>query len=481
MAEGGTLRVGLFGIGLAAYWSQFAGLEERLKGYVARVADKLAAPGREIVNFGLVDSAEKAFAVGHEARRQDVDLLVLYVTTYALSSTVLPVVRRAKVPVLVLNLQPEAAIDYARFNALPDRTAMTGDWLAFCSACPVPEIANVFARSGVPFHQVTGVLDGDPECWREIEDWIAAAQVVETLSHMRLGLMGHYYGGMLDIATDLTAVSSVFGTHIEMLEIDELGALRAEMTDVAVAAKIAEFQSEFDVQADCSADELARAARTATALDELVARHSLGALAYFYSGTGCAMNEDTITSIIVGTSMLTRRGVPVAGEYEVKNALAMKILDSLGAGGSFTEYYAVDFKDDVVLMGHDGPGHSGIAEGKTKVKPLAVFHGKVGRGLSVEMSVKNGPVTLLSVVESKSANGRGGFKLLVAEGASEAGPILEIGNTNSRYRFPIGARGFVQRWNDQAPAHHCAVGLGHVGDKLDKLGKLLGIDVVRVC
>jgi L-arabinose isomerase len=222
---------------------------------------------------------------------------------------------------------------------------------------------------------------------------------------------------------------------------------------------------------------LERAARTAAALDELVARHSLGALAYFYNGTGCAMNEDTITSIILGTSMLTRRGIPVAGEYEVKNVLAMKIMDSLGAGGSFTEYYAVDFKDDIVLMGHDGPGHSGIAEGKVKVKPLQVYHGKVGRGLSVEMSVKNGPVTLLSVVE----NGCGGFKLLVAEGESEAGPILEIGNTNSRYRFPIGARGFIQRWNAQAPAHHCAVGLGYVGDKLDKLGKLLGIDVVRVC
>jgi L-arabinose isomerase len=391
------------------------------------------------------------------------------------------VVRRAKVPVLVLNMQPEAAIDYARFNSLPDRTAMTGDWLAFCSACPVPEIANVFARAGIPFHQVTGVLDGNPDCWREIEDWIAAAQVVETLSHLRLGLMGHYYGGMLDIATDLTAVSAVFGTHIEQLEIDELSAIRGEMTSAEVAGKLAEIRAEFDVQPDCPAEELTRAARTAAALDELVRRHSLGALAYFYTGTGSAMghigeNGDTITSIILGTSMLTRRGVPVAGEYEVKNALAMKIMDSLGAGGSFTEYYAVDFKDDVVLMGHDGPGHSGIAEGKVKVKPLQVYHGKVGRGLSVEMSVKNGPVTLLSVVEN-----RGGFKLLVAEGASEAGPILEIGNTNSRYRFPIGARGFIQRWNDQAPAHHCAVGLGHMGDRLEKLGKLLSIEVVRVC
>lgn len=477
MAEGGSLRIGLFGIGLAAYWSQFEGLEARLKSYVARVGERLAAPGREIVNFGLVDSVEKAFTVGHEARRQDVDLLVLYVTTYALSSTVLPIVRRAKVPVLVLNLQPDAAIDYARFNALPDRTAMTGEWLAFCSACTAPEIANVFARAGIPFHQVTGVLEGDAETWQEIEDWIAAAQVMEALSHTRLGLMGHYYGGMLDIATDLTAVSSVFGTHIEMLEIDELSALRVKLTDAAVADKLAAFHVEFDVQPDCAADELERAARTAAALDELAARHSLNALAYFYSGSGCKMNEETIMSIILGTSMLTRRGIPVAGEYEVKNVLAMKIMDMLGAGGSFTEYYAIDFRDDVVLMGHDGPGHSGIAEGKTKVKPLGVYHGKVGRGLSVEMSVKSGPVTLLSVVENR----RGSFKLLVAEGSSESGPILEIGNTNSRYRFPIGARGFIQRWNEQAPAHHCAVGLGHVGDKLDKLGRLLGIDVVRVC
>lgn len=475
MAEGGILRIGLFGIGLATYWHQFAGLEDRLKRYLDYVNERISGPGREVVNFGLVDSTERAFAVGHEARRQDVDLLVLYVTTYALSSTVLPVVRRAKVPVLILNLAPEPAIDYARFNQLPDRTAMTGEWLAYCSACPVPEIANVFARAGIPFHQVTGVLEDDPECWREIDEWLAAAEVVEKLNHLRLGLMGHYYGGMLDIATDLTSVSAVFGIDVEMLEIDELSSLRTQITDEQIARKLSEFQSRFDIQPDCPADELARAARTAAALDTLVQRRSLGAMAYFYNGVDA--NEDTITSIILGTSLLTSRGIPVAGEYEVKNAVAMKIMDAFGAGGSFTEYYAIDFKDDVVLMGHDGPGHSGIAESRTKVKPLQVYHGKVGRGLSVEMSVKNGPVTLLSVVEDKHR----GFKLLVAEGISEPGPILQIGNTNSRYRFPIGARKFINRWNEQGPAHHCAVGTGHIACKLEKLASLLNIEFVRVC
>ncbi len=472
-----NLRIGLFGIGLAAYWDQFPGLEARLKGYVHTVEQRLEGHSREIVNFGLIDSPERAVAVSHEARRQDVDLLVIYVTTYALSSTVLPIVRRAKVPVLILNLQPTAAIDYARFNALPDRTAMTGEWLAYCSACPVPELANVFSRSGIPFHQVTGLLEDDPECWREIHAWIDAAQVAHTLAHTRVGLMGHYYNGMLDIATDLTAMSSIFGLHFEIVEIDELSRLRLDTPQNEVDRHLAIFSTAFDIQPDCSSAELERAARTSAALERFVQNHRLGALAYFYNGSGCEMNEDTVTSIILGTSLLTGRGIPVAGEYEIKNVVAMKILDSFGAGGSFTEYYATDFAEDIVLLGHDGPGHTGIAEGKTKVRPLTVYHGKIGRGLSVEMSVKHGPVTLLSVVESKG----GGFKLLVAEGHVEDGPILEIGNTNSRYRFPIGARNFINRWNEQAPAHHCAVGLGHLAGKLEKLGLLLNIEVVRIC
>jgi L-arabinose isomerase len=472
-----NLRVGLFGIGLAAYWDQFPGLEGRLKGYVHTVERRLHGPCRDIVNFGLVDSSERALVVSHEARQQDVDILVIYVTTYALSSTVLPIVRRAKVPVLVLNLQPTAAIDYAHFNALPDRTAMTSEWLAYCSSCPVPELANVFARAGIPFHQITGVLDDDPECWREIHAWMDAAQVAHTLSHARIGLMGHYYNGMLDIATDLTAVSSTFGTHLEFVEIDELSRLRLDIPEADVQRHLATFSEIFDIQPDCSPSELTRAARTSAALDQFVQRHRLGAFAYFYNGSGCEMNEDTVTSIILGTSLLTSRGIPVAGEYEIKNVLAMKILDCFGAGGSFTEYYATDFTDDIVLLGHDGPGHAGIAEDKTKVRPLTVYHGKVGHGLSVEMSVKHGPVTLLSVVENRDR----GFKLLVAQGHVEAGAILQIGNTNSRYRFPIGARNFIHRWNEQAPAHHCAVGLGHIADKIQKLGLLLNIEVVRIC
>lgn len=471
------LKVGLFGIGLDAYWPQFPGLRERLCGYTEQVARQIARTNVEIINLGLIDTPEKALAAGHDFRKADVDLIFLHVTTYALSSTVLPVVRRAKVPVIILNLSPAPAIDYAWFNSLGDRTKMTGEWLAYCQACPVPEVANVFNRCRIPFFQVTGMVENDPDAWGEIGEWVEAARVAHAMEHNRLGVMGHYYGGMLDIYSDLTQQCAYFGGHIEILEVEQLAKLRDDVSESEITNKLAQFCEAFDVQKDCPAEELERAARTSVALDRLVELHALGSLAYYHKGDRNTENEDAISSIILGTSLLTARGIPVAGEYEIKNVQAMKIMDSFGAGGSFTEYYAVDYNEDVVLMGHDGPGHIAIAQGKTKVRPLQVYHGKVGRGLSVEMSVKQGPVTLLSVVETVN----GELKLLMAEAESVSGPILEIGNTNSRYRFSLGARRFLNDWNAHGPAHHCAVGLGHIGGKLKKLGALMGMECVQVC
>src|SRR6202790_5680866 len=476
-ASDDQLKVGLFGIGLDTYWPQFPGLRDTLIGFTTQVARQLESCGVRVINLGLIDTPEKSLVAGHEFRRADVDLIFLYVTTYALSATVLPAVRRAKVPVIILNLAPAAAIDYDRFNHMGDRAKMTGEWLAYCQACPVPEIANVFNRCWIPFFQVTGMLTNDPAGWDEIGEWIEAARVAHVMEHNRLGVMGNYYGGMLDIYSDLTQQCAYFGGHIENLEVEELAALRRDVGEADLNRRIEEFNTSFDVQADCSTKELQRAARTSIALDRLIEIHRLGSLAYYHKGVGSPENEDAISSIILGTSLLTARGVPVAGEYEIKNAQAMKIMDSFGAGGSFTEYYAMDFNEDIVLMGHDGPGHLAIAEGRIKVRPLRVYHGKVGRGLSVEMSVKCGPVTLLSVVE----NVDGSLKLLTAQAESVAGPILEIGNTNSRYRFSIGARQFFNAWSDQGPAHHCAIGIGHIASRIEKLGALLGIETVRIC
>ena len=471
-----SVKIGLFGIGLETYWPQFKGLKDKLVGFQNRIRAGLERDGVFVVDAGLVDNLEKSVTAADLFVRESVDLVFLYISTYALSSTVLPIVQRTKVPVVVLNLQPVSHIDYETFNNLPSREEKTGEWLAHCQACSVPEVASVFNRAGIDYHLVTGTLD-DPEAWSEMRNWLDAALVVKVFRQGRIGLMGHYYGGMLDVYSDYTQLSSVFGNHFELVEIDELKSLRDTASNKDVDDMLAEFHRAFDVSPECSGTELRRAALTSVALHRMVDKHGLCGLAYYYEGQPGNENEDIITSVIAGNTLLTAKHVPVAGEYEVKNVIAMKILDALGAGGSFSELYALDFDDDIVMLGHDGPGHATIAEGKVQLVPLRVYHGKPGEGLSIQMSVKNGPVTILSVCQNREGN----VKLLVAEGETVPGPILNIGNTNSRYRFSVGAKTYINEWAKAGPSHHCAIGIGHVAGKLQKLAALLGIEFQQVC
>jgi L-arabinose isomerase len=469
------INVGLFGIGLDTYWPQFDGLLENLKGYQNEIKNKIADFGVEVIDAGMVDNPVKAREAADFLKTQDVEIVFLYVSTYALSSTVLPVAQKLKVPVVILNLQPVAQLDYEAFNALGDRGKMTGLWLENCQACSVPEIASVFNRSGIQYDFVTGYLQ-DEEAWNEIKSWTEAARVAASMRNNRLGILGHYYNGMLDVYTDITKQSAVFGTHIELLEMCELKKYRDEVKDGEVKLKVEEFNTAFDVSEECEKEEIERAARTSLALDKLVKNHNLGSMAYYYEGESGNDYENIVTSIIAGNTLLTGKNIPIAGECEVKNAQAMKIMAEFGAGGSFSEFYLMDFKDDVVYLGHDGPAHPAIAQEKVKLVPLPIYHGKPGKGLSIQMNVKQGPVTILSVVE-----GEDGIFLLLAEGESVEGPILQIGNTNSRYKFSINAKHFMNQWSKQGPAHHCAIGVGHIADKIEKLGQILDIDVVKIC
>ncbi len=468
-------KVGLFGIGLDTYWGQFEGLLDNLKKYQDQIKSGISGFGVEVIDAGMVDNPVKAGEAADFLKSQDVEIVFLYVSTYALSSTVLPVAQRLKIPVVILNLQPVAELDYEAFNNLGDRGKMTGIWLEHCQACSVPEIACVFNRSGIQYDIITGYLQ-DKVAWQEIAAWTEAANVANAMRNNRLGVLGHYYCGMLDVYTDLAKQSSVFGTHIELLEMCELKKYRDEATADEIQSKIQEFNVAFDVASECESEEIERAAQTSVALDKLVKYRNLGSLAYYYEGQSGNDYENIVTSIIAGNTLLTGRNIPVAGECEVKNAQAMKIMAEFGVGGSFSEFYLMDFKDDVVMLGHDGPAHFAIAEGRVKLVPLPVFHGKPGKGLSIQMTVKHGPVTLLSVVE-----GNDGLFLLIAEGESVAGPVLEIGNTNSRYRFSTGAKKFMNEWSKQGPAHHCAIGIGHIADKIEKLGKILNINTIRIC
>jgi L-arabinose isomerase len=471
------VTLGLFGIGLDTYWPQFDGLFQKLEGYQQTVFEKLQNnAGVSVINAGIVDSPHKANVAAQLFIQNNVDAVFLFITTYALSHNVLPVAQKVAAPLFVLNLQPQKAIDYAAFNAIGDRGKMTGEWLAYCQSCVAPEIASVLNRSKITFELISGYLQ-QPAVWESIAEHIEALQIKKAMQHNRVGLLGHYYNGMLDVYSDVAQLAATFGSHFEILEMGMLKQRRDAVTEIEIKNKITDFENAFEVSKECENDELKRAAKTAVALEKLVDDKKLGSMAYYYEAEGDDAYLEIVTSLIPGLTLLTGRNVPIAGEYEVKNVQAMKIMDTLGCGGSFSEFYAMDFNDEVILLGHDGPAHFAIADGKVGLVPVPVYHGKPGKGLSIQMKVKPGPVTMLSVCQSSD----GKVFLLVAEAMSEDGPTLQIGNTNSRYRFNMPITQFINEWSLAGPSHHCAIGVGHKANTLKKYAKLIGIECKQIC
>ena len=460
-------RVGLVSGGLGAYWPQFPDLQPELRRAASRVQDRLVALGCEVIEGGFISDEREGRGAGERLRAAGCDLVVGHLATYMTSSMLLPVAQRAGAPVLLVDLQPAPAMDHATFD--------TGRWLAYVGACPLPEMANAFRRCGVPFRSVSGHLE-DERAWSRIARWIAAAGVRGALRDGCHGLMGHLYPGMLDVATDLTLVPAHFGGHVEVLEIDDLRVRVAEVNDADVEARVALAREVFDVDPSVVEEDLTWAARVSVGLDRLVDDFGLDSLAYYHRGLGGELHERLGAGLILGASLLTARGVPCAGEYELRNSLAMLVMDRLGAGGSFCEIQALNFEDGVVEMGHDGPAHVAISDRKPVLRGLGVYHGKRGWGVSVEFDVQHGPVTLFGI--GQGPDGR--FRLVVTEGRTVAGPLLRIGNTTSRVDVGGDPGEWVDAWSASGVNHHWALGTGHHLAELRALGDLLGIETTEV-
>ena len=461
---GTTARVGIFGIGLAAYWPQFPGLQESILKHLRYIVTTIE-PWAEVVDGGLVDTAQVGAALGDRFTREDLDLLFCFTGTYATSTQTLPVVQRAGVPVVILNLQPVAAMDY--------ETADTTDCLANAGVCPVPELAGVLTRAGIAFSVVTGTVHDDERAWSEISGWCLAAGAARSVRRARFGMLGHTYPGMIDMSTDVGVVHAQLGAHVEMLEMNDLEDRANRATEEEIGAVLARAAETFESLGDISQKVWELGGRITVGLERLVRDFGLDGLAYYYRGLPGSETEQVASNMILGNTLLTAAGIPTAGEGDLKTAIAMKIMHELGTGGSFCEFASMDLRENFFLLGHDGPAHLALSDGKVPIRELQVFHGKAGGGLSVEMRAAFGQVTILGLTQG--VDGR--LRLIAAEGENLPGPVPRVGNSLNRVRFGLDVPAFMDAWCGLGPTHHVAMALGHRLGDIRKVARLLGLDL----
>ncbi|MRG59728.1 arabinose isomerase [Agromyces sp. CFH 90414] len=460
-------RIGLVAGGLGTYWPQFPDLLPQLQESARYVSERFQGMDAEVTDVGFISDAEEGAVAAERLRQADCDLIVLFLTTYLTSSMVLPIAQRANTPVLVIDLQPTEKMDHASFD--------TGAWLAYCGQCPVPEVGNVFRRAGIPFRSVSGWLRQE-SAWERIGRWIHAAHVRAALRHARHGLMGHVYPGMLDVSTDLTLLPVTFGSHVEVLEFDDLRVRVDEVTDAQVAERMALAREIFTLDDTVVDEDFAWGARVSVGLDRLVDDFDLDSLAYYHRGLAGEQHERLGAGMILGASLLTARGIPATGEYELRTTVAQLATQVVGAGGSFCEIQALNFEDGVVEMGHDGPAHLAVSSRDPLLRGLGVYHGKRGWGVSVEFDVQHGPVTLLGLGQDRD----GALAFVASEGTVVPGPLLEIGNTTSRVDFGRDPGEWVDEWSATGIGHHWSLSIGHRAGDYAAAASLLGIDFRQV-
>lgn len=490
--ESQKARVGIYTVGLKAYWPQFEGLRDRIIEYVNFIEKKLA-PYADVYNYGLVDCSDEGERAGKWFKEKDVDLIFIHAGTYVSSDAVLPVHQICNAPLIILNLQPTTQVNYAETS--------TGEWLAHCGACPVPEMSNAFNRSRIQYKVISGLLGLDytpaisatnentadrPEtkkAYAEMIEWCKAAGAKRTLRGARFGFLGSNFHGMLDMYSDHTMIQAQMGVHIEIIEMCDLNERMKGITEEAVDAKLEEIKEMFQISGDSQADPIAKkpteeqlrwSARVAIAQKKLVEDYNLDALIYYYHSVPGNPYQDLQGGFIVGHSLLTAQGIPCAGEADTKTGLAMKICDILETGGSYCEIVTADYEDGTILLGHDGPFHIRISNGKPILRGMGLYHGKQGTGVSVEAKVKSGPITMLGVTQT----GEGKLRMIISEGESTNAEIMQVGNTQTHVKFPLDIDSYYNNWFQYAPTHHWAMSVGHNAKLFAKVAQLLECEYV---
>ena len=465
-------KVGVFSIALGAYLPQFPQLvpnfEQQYEDFKATLPTTV-----ELIDGGMVTTKEQAQVAGDKFRAEDVDLVILQMLTYATSYNVLPVVRDLDVPVVVVNVQKKAQPDYANTD-IPT-------WLGDLYACGAPgEVVADLNRAGKRHAVVTGVVEGgDPAVAEQLEQWCRAAQVRRRLRRTNIAQIGRPYPGMMDLYIDETNLYNRLGLYTKQFDWEKMWAIADNITDEdAIRAKAQDILDTFDIEGGGTVEKVWDMARYVVAFEQWVRDEKIAFVASHYDGYAKGQAGVLDSMLIPAFSMLIKQGTSCAVEGDMKVAIAMSILKTISGTGQLSEMYSIDFPEDIVIIGHSGSGDADISTAKKPtLKVVPVFHGKTGGGYLTQFYPGHGTITFLGITQ----DGDGNFKFVVAEGENVDGPIFTFGDTNMRMKFSIGAREFMNRWNETGPTHHMAACLGSQTDTILKVAKILNVPVDVVC
>lgn len=466
MSDRLNARVGLLPTGHNYYWEQYP----RLKSMGLNMYGKLRAllePLGEVVAPELVDTPQKAAEAGEMFRSAGVDLLLIFPFGYTPSMDMLPAVQGLNVPIRLLNAHEDRAYNYAE--------ADTTDYLHHEGVCCIPEFAGALRSQGQRFAVRTGPFD-DERLHKQLQADFAGAAAARSFRQLNVGLIGQVYPGMTDMPTDEHRLLRVTGRMLARPEVEELEEAYRRVTNDQLEEMYTEFRRVYEVDDTVTNEHMRISAQLAVAYDEVIRRHDIDAFGYFWWG-----EKELITQLRaqsgLAVSRLAARGCPGVTEGDVKTALAMKLLDLLGAGGMFVEFFAMDFDENSFLMGHDGPANVGMADGPPRLMHLDIHHGKSGHGLGIDFDLKKGPATLLNLTQFGAGDT---FKLIYTIGEVVDGPILKIGNPNARVKVDRPLHEVMDDWCQEGPSHHIAMGYGDHSQALETFAEAVGFEIVRV-
>lgn len=461
--------IGTIAVGLIGYWSQFPGMKEYLEEKHQKFLDKIGDKA-EVVDVGMVDTIVSSAEAGLRFKAADVDIIFCQAMTYATSDNLIPAVWDLNVPVILYNVQEEKALDFKNVKNLDD-------WLGHgCTCAGLAELSAMLLRYEKRMDVVTGYLNSDEILEKAVDKWIRAASVRRKLKSTNVGLLGRQYLGMMDLYVDENAVMKQFGMMTRFLMWQDVIAYSEKVTEQEKKQYILKLKEIFEIPESVTQEEINNIGIMYGGYKRMIEENNLSILANHFEKQMVGREIELMAALNPAHTMLIHDGIACTVEGDIKGAIAMTILKTIGGSANLTELYSMDFNDDTCIIGHSGASDPCIADVKPVLKTTAVFHGKSGKGFTTQAIPREGAITMMAITMEAD----GSFKMVAAEGMVKKGEILNLGDTNCRVSFSMPTREFVNKWSLQGPSHHGVMGSGSLAEELEAVATVLGIEMVVV-